>query len=235
LSPDLTKRASYSPGSELYLRLSFQPRVLVNADFPSPLTSAIASSRSADPRDLRVTVRPVRFDDLPSVATVLADSFHPPHHWRALIYPFLRLGIQEDLRTRLLTSSTHYLCLAAIASSGRGGRGERVVGTVEMALSAPRTGLARAYQSTYLSNLAVMPGCRRQGIARQLLRRCEQTTRDWGLDEIYLHVLENNHAARGLYTRCGFHLRRTDGECGAWLFRQPRRLLLGKCLRALAG
>ncbi|ERN40168.1 acetyltransferase [Rubidibacter lacunae KORDI 51-2] len=206
----------------------------MNADFTPSLASQHPTPKAVVRGTLLTAspiVRTALLQDLQGVADVLTNSFHPPHGLRALIHPFLRLGIQEDLRTRLCANGQHYLCLAALVSAvTAGGCTERVVGTVEMSLSVPKNWLARDYQSTYLSNLAVSPEYRRCGIARQLLRRCEQATREWGLNEIYLHVLENNKSARTLYNRCDYHLRRVDVDCASWLMRRPRRLLLGKRL-----
>jgi len=61
-----------------------------------------------------------------------------------------------------------------------------------------------------------------------LLSNCEETAREWGFSEIYLHVLENNHAARQLYYQAGYRLQQVDWNWTGWLFGQPRRLFLRK-------
>nr|WP_242032768.1 GNAT family N-acetyltransferase [Oscillatoria sp. FACHB-1406] len=151
----------------------------------------------------------------------------------AWAYPILKLGIQEDLRGRLQEGSAQYVCFAAVLS--RQGTKDnptlstpKVTGTVELAVrSAIFPGSSRY---AYISNLAVSPFYRRQGIARKLLANCEPAARAWGFREIYLHVLENNDRARKLYTSSGYRLHRIESSLfGAWL-KRPRRLLLRKSL-----
>lgn len=198
--------------------------------FTSPSQSA--PPVSAGPS--RLIIRAAQQQDLHALAEVLTHSFHSQQGWKGLLYPLLKLGIYEDLRSRLKNGSPHFICLVAIAlvPTDQGVR-EEVAGTVEMSLSCPHTWLVGQYQSTYISNLAVSPPYRRQGIARKLLYRCEQKTLEWGFEEIYLHVLEDNEQARQLYTSCGYQRHRTEPSYSAWLFSRPRRLLMGKHLKKL--
>jgi len=108
-----------------------------------------------------------------------------------------------------------------------------LAGTVEMTLrpSYPWR-IYGSSQYPYLSNLAVRPECRRQGVARELLLSCEQIALDWGFQDLYLHVLENNQKARGLYTKLGYRLDQVDSSWGCFLWKQPRQLLLHKRLTA---
>ncbi len=147
------------------------------------------------------------------------------------IYPFLRMGIYEDLRHRLRFASGHYVCLAAIAPFPKAGGQPKasLVGTVEMGL---RSNYWQPYgsQYPYVSNLAVRRECRRQGVAAQLLNTCERMAVDWGFSELYLHVLENNYKARRLYFKLGYRLQQVEGSWTTWLLGQPRRMLLRKPL-----
>lgn len=169
-----------------------------------------------------VTVRQAQIRDLGTAAEVLTRSFHSCQGWGMLMYPVLKLGIYEDIRTRLCSDRAYYACLVATASSGT------IAGTVELCLSSPEGWIPKQYQSTYISNLAVSPSYRRQGIARRLLRSCEQLTVQWGFQNIYLHVLDNNQQAQKLYEQSGYKLCRVEPSLTAWLFNQPKRLLLGK-------
>ena len=169
------------------------------------------------------TVRPARLYDLGGVTEVLTHSFHPAQGLGILMYPFLKLGIYEDIRSRMCSDRAYYTCLVATAvSTGK------VTGTVELGLNVPEGWIPKQYQSTYISNLAVSPHYRRQGIAQRLLRSCEQMTAQWGFQQIYLHVLNNNTAAQKLYTQLGYQRCRLEPSLTAWLFNQPRRVLLGK-------
>ncbi|MGL5063655.1 MAG: GNAT family N-acetyltransferase [Microcoleus sp.] len=175
--------------------------------------------------------------DLTQLADILALSFHSRKGFVEWVYPLLRLGIYEDLKNRLRCRSEHYICLVAeIVSCGSSGGerfatpGEHIAGTVEMALRSRLAWQVPSADYPYLSNLAVHPQYRRLGIAQQLLCSCEQTALQWGFSEIYLHVLENNHAARQLYDRAGYRLEQVDGHWSNWLLGQPRRLFLRKQL-----
>ena len=175
------------------------------------------------------TVRHARTQDLGAVSEVLTHSFHSCQGWGILMYPFLKLGIYEDIRSRLCGDRAHYGCLVATTTS------DKIVGVVELGLSCPEGWIPKQYESTYISNLAVSPNYRRQGIARHLLRSCEKLTSEWGFRSVYLHVLDNNQQAQQLYDQCGYQLKRVEPSLTAWLFQQPRRLLLGKSLSPKIG
>ncbi len=180
-----------------------------------------------DPTQL--LVRTARARDLNSLAEILALSFHPPDGWLSLAYPFLKLGIQEDLRLRLRAGSPHYCCFAAIALPTTAGveSAECVAGTVEIGLRSLRS---RSQQYPYISNLAVSQAYRRQGVARRLLGQCEPLALEWGYQDLYLHVLETNREAKMLYQSCGYQIEQTESTWAAQLLGQPRRLLLRKRL-----
>lgn len=204
--------------------------------FSNPQTSLSGRYLS---RTSQVTIRAVNPSDLHHLTEVLMESFHPPNGFMCWTYPLLKLGIYEDIRSRLNRGSPHYLCLAAISgpkrfanvpspASGLTQPQERLVGTIEMTL---RTlGMGRERQSPYISNLAVCKSYRRQGIARQLLLGCEPTARDWGCRDIYLHVLEDNERAKQLYVSSGYRLHKIESSLATWVFNRPRRLLLHKSL-----
>ncbi|PSO82122.1 MAG: GNAT family N-acetyltransferase [Cyanobacteria bacterium QS_4_48_99] len=202
--------------------------MVVNSCFFS-VTPHSQISNDSTANACQLTIRAADKRDLHRLAQLLSDSFHPPEGLKALLYPFLKLGIHEDLRSRIKSSSPDYICLVAVAPVvTAAGKREEVAGTIEMTLSSSNIWLRGRNRSTYISNLAVHPSYRRQGIARKLLRRCEQTTLEWGFKEISLHVLEDNHQARQLYLSSGYQLRRFEPSCSAWFFQRPRRLLLHK-------
>jgi GNAT superfamily N-acetyltransferase len=170
------------------------------------------------------------------LAEILADSFHSREGMGGWVYPLLRLGIYEDLRSRLNSSSSRYVCLAAVAiASKRPGVGDRLVGTVEISVrSRIPFAIGNSFQYAYLSNLAVDRNCRRQGVAQKLLLNSERIARSWGFEALYLHVLENNRSARRLYFKLGYRLHKVDGGLTCLLLGKPRRLLLVKHLSSSA-
>ena len=189
---------------------------------PSPTPTearAIAAPltvRSADPKDIKHLV------------DLLTFSFHPPQDSSFWLYPLLRLGIYEDLRTRLRSPAPHYRCLvASVPASSESDRAETLVGTAEVTLRSSLIGMPRL---PYISNFAVSPNYRRQGIGRQLLNRCEQVAQAWNCQDLALHVLEDNQPARQLYFNSGFQLHRIEPSWRHWLFNRPRRLYLQKKL-----
>jgi ribosomal protein S18 acetylase RimI-like enzyme len=188
-----------------------------------------------------VVVRSAQSQDLSAMAEVLASSFHEQDGLWGFLYPLLRMGIYEDLRSRLHHPSSRYACLVALRTIDSGqanlhqlmyvpGAGNSPVGTVELSVRS-----TQIWQSggsfVYLSNLAVQPECRRHGIAQQLLEACEQIALGWGYENIYLHVLENNQGARRLYRRSGYQLHEVESNLGAWFLGQPRQLFLRKVLK----
>lgn len=178
-----------------------------------------------------VTIRTAQAQDLTTLAEILADSFHPRTGIIGWAYPMLRLGIYEDLRNRLRSTSPHYVCLVAVAAvSTVDGSREELAGTVEIALRSTPTLQPRGSQYPYISNLAIKKSCRRQGVARQLLLACERTSLEWGFSDLYLHVLENNHQARQLYLKSGYQLRQVEPSYSSWLLGRPKRLFLRKHL-----
>ena len=141
----------------------------------------------------------------------------------------MRLGIYEDLRTRIRSEEKQYVCL--VAFGGDGGREELLVGSVEMGVrSLAPSWLMENFEYAYLSNLAVSPNYRRHGIAEKLLIACEEIALKWGYNDLYLHVLENNDPAKRLYKKVGYNLQDSEWTWGSLLFGQPRKLFLRKTL-----
>lgn len=167
------------------------------------------------------------------MAELLADSFHSQDGIWGWTHPLLRLGIYEDLKNRLRSTSPHHICLVGsveVVNTTSGGND--IVGTVEMALRSPEPWLSQRSRYLYISNLAVRPTERRRGVAQQLLLNCEQSAISWGFPDLYLHVLENNHQARQLYFKLGYRLHQVDSGWNVWLMGRPRQLFLHKHLSA---
>lgn len=176
-------------------------------------------------------IRPASLRDLERLTDVLTASFYSCDSWRQWVYPFIRLGIQEDLKQRLRAQSPRYACLAAVSvlSDGAVKTCEKAIaGTVEASLRQPWPW--QGDRHLYISNLAVDQGFRRQGIATTLLQSCEQVAQRWQLSELRLHVMEDNLAARALYRNAGFSQVQAEDSPASWLGLQARRLLLRKVL-----
>ncbi len=148
-------------------------------------------------------VRVAQRNDVSELATTIVACFYNFPPILSWINPLLKLTISEDLRYRLKNSPLLYCCLVATKNL-------EIAGTVEISLQKPWWSNSCASwwtltaQSPYISNLAVKNIYRRQGIAKKLLTQCEQVCRNWGYQEIRLHVLADNNAAQKLYLSMGY-------------------------------
>lgn len=180
-------------------------------------------------------IRAAQTADLTALAEIVADSFHSPNGPLGWAYPLLRLGIYEEMRNRLRSTSQHHICLVALEEAVRTNiedcsysANNQLAGTVEMSLRSTEPWASDRLRYPYLSNLAVRPTHRRRGVAGQLLLSCERVALDWGFKDLYLHVLENNNPARQLYFKLGYRLHQVDSSWSAWLLGRPRQILLHK-------
>ncbi|WIA21388.1 hypothetical protein OEZ85_000604 [Tetradesmus obliquus] len=88
------------------------------------------------------------------------------------------------------------------------GKSARLVGVVSLSFSAAGRedfcSLAPPADQPYLSNMAVDPKFRRQGIARAMLEACDSAAQGRAQDTIWLHVRQADEAAQQLYTNYGY-------------------------------
>lgn len=165
--------------------------------------------------------------DLTGVAEIITESFHSPNSIWGWAFPLLRLGIYEDLRHRLASRTPHHVCLVAVDTTAAT---DNLVGTVELNVRFGDSFSAAGKSFPYLSNLAVHPKYRRLGAACKLLCECEKVAREWGFEDIYLHVLENNHHARKLYLKAGYRVHKVELYWNAFFIGRSRQILLHKHL-----
>jgi ribosomal protein S18 acetylase RimI-like enzyme len=172
-----------------------------------------------------VIIRPAEIKDIQGVVEVLTTSFYPPTGLLFWFYPLFKLGIYEDLRSRLGVNRPYYVCLVATLAN------DQVIATVEVALR-PASGFSLlGAKYPYISNLAVIPAYRRQGVARKLLIRCEQIAWEWGYQQLSLHVLADNYQAQQLYLAKGYLVEKVDSGLEDWFFNRPQKLLMVKSLK----
>jgi len=58
---------------------------------------------------------------------------------------------------------------------------------------------ARDLETAYVSNLCVTASWRKRGVARAMLRICEDAARAWGYDEVYLHAATRDTPLISMY------------------------------------
>jgi ribosomal protein S18 acetylase RimI-like enzyme len=174
-------------------------------------------------------IRTATSADLLGISQIIAESFHSQKGLWAWAFPLFRLGIYEDFRYRLASMTPYQICLVAVNTNVTAEH--QVLGTVEMNLRFGDgwTNVQKFYP--YLSNLAVHPQHRRYGLASSLLISCEQVCKDWGFEDLYLHVLENNHQARQLYFKLGYRVHGVQSNWNSFLFYSSRQILLHKRLK----
>jgi ribosomal protein S18 acetylase RimI-like enzyme len=180
------------------------------------------------PNSWQLQIRAATYADLPSMSQIIAESFHSQNGLWGWAFPLLRLGIYEDLRHRLASRTPQHVCLVAVDTSMS--KTGQILGTVELGVrfSDPWANVNKCFP--YLSNLAVHPKYRRYGLASRLLINCEQVSQDWGFQDIYLHVLENNHQARQLYFKLGYRVHKVESHWHTFLLNPSRQIFLHKHL-----
>ncbi len=185
---------------------------------------------AANPTFSQFQIRAATPTDLTDVAQIITESFHSQKGIWGWTFPLLRLGIYEDLRHRLTLPTPHHVCLVAVDATNT--KANNLVGTVELSVrfSDSWTQLGKSFP--YLSNLAVHPKYRRHGVASELLMICEKVSQDWGFQDLYLHVLENNYQARQLYFKLGYRVHKLESNWNTYLLRRSRQILLFKHLNA---
>lgn len=185
-------------------------------------------SAAALPASCQFQIRAATAADLTGMAQIIAESFHSQNGLFGWLFPLLRLGIYEDLRHRLASPAPHHVCLVAVDRAADAA--SNLVGTVELGVRFSDSWIQSGKSFPYLSNLAVHPKYRRQGAASGLLTGCEKVALSWGFQDLYLHVLEDNHHAGQLYSKLGYQVHKVESHLDAFFLRRSRQILLHKHL-----
>lgn len=180
------------------------------------------------PSSQHTLVRLAKIDDINDIGDVLTFGFNDFNRLTLWIYPFLKLGVCEDLRSRL-KNEENYACIIAEKQYDGKENDRQIIGTVELSL---RTiyGKNGRKKYPYIANLAVSKKYRRHGVGTQLLLKCEQIAKHWGFNQVYLHVLANNRIGQKLYLHNKYTIERVETDLFSLFVPSKRRLLLGKSL-----
>ncbi len=199
--------------------------------------------------DTSVCLRPATDADAASIAALLGKTFYSQGLWSYCV-PFVQLAIYTDLFLRMQTSSDDtYQCWVAETTARPAAPWfmprRSIVGTIEIALKSCPWGsqaLTVPWQSpmgrtpqipvAYISNLAVEPPYRHQGIGQALLHQCERQTRQWNHSVVYLHVKSENYSALSLYRKLGY---REPSAITLGDTLPPQRTLLAKQVKSKTG
>lgn len=180
------------------------------------MSSLATSQKSSD-----IIIRKATKEDIPKVAEVLTYGFHRLNQWLWWLYPVLKMGIRDDLSQRASSPQNQYCCLIALQEQ------QKIVGTIELAVRTSYHWHGKK-EYVYLSNLAVLPNYRRQGIASALLKKCEEVAVSWGFERLYLHVLAENETGKTVYLRNGYSVKQVDTDLYSLFVVGKRRWLLEK-------
>jgi ribosomal protein S18 acetylase RimI-like enzyme len=175
-------------------------------------------------------IRSAQPKDLNQIVNVLLISFYASLQANQWLYWILRIGIQEDIKVKLKSPAAQYACLVATTSHTDSAQAIAIIGTAEVSQRPCETWQLFPHKRAYLSNLAVSPVHRREGVAQQLLTTCESIALNWGFHRVYLHVMADNEAAQALYVQAGYQLCEVSNPIFSGLGLRPQRLLLSKQL-----
>ena len=178
-------------------------------------------------------IRSAQRQDLSKIVAVLLASFYPTAQATQWLYWLMRVGIQEDIKTRMKPPANQYACLVALrlATHSAQATGD-IVGTAGISQRPCETWKLIPANLSYLSNLAIAPHYRRQGAASQLLQTAESIALSWGFHRTYLHVMANNAAAQALYLQAGYEPCEVSNPNLSGLGNRPQRIKLSKQLHA---
>ncbi len=178
---------------------------------------------------VKVVIRQAKSDDISKIAEVLTYGFHHFNRFTWWLYPLFKMGIAEDLRDRIYKNDPHYRCLIAVQAANTK-ESEKVIGTLELSLKGNYSWTKRK-QYSYISNLAVKEGYRRQGIATKLLQESEKIAQHWGFDSLSLHVLAENKSGLEVYLQNGYVIKQVEIDLYSLFITNKRRLLLEKKIK----
>ena len=133
------------------------------------------------------------YGELSCVADILIDSFYNPS---ALSRHYYYLSELSRLQGNFPYGDVEHSFFVACQKVNQK---EIIVGFVDVD-ARPGTKESDAPRP-YLSDLAVMPGYRRKGIAQLLVSECETEAQLWGKTELHLRVERANNGALDMYEK----------------------------------
>ena len=179
----------------------------VSSSLPSLALSPTKNEAEDDGSESPYFIREAFFGDLGAAARILTDGFYGDSNF--ITYNIERLNTFLSLESTFpqpgsVVGIVHTMLVACRQTDGK------VLGFAEIdgrpakkENEAPRP---------YMCNLAVCPKWRRKGIAKELVRQCEEKALQWGKSEIFLKVREANDAATNMYKDLGYEIQSIKTE-----------------------
>lgn len=151
-------------------------------------------------------IRNAVYSELGEVANILIESFYNPS---PLVRPYLYLSELSRLQGNFpYGNNEHSFFIACLrkdqlSNYNTNDRKETIIGFVDVD-ARPGTKESDAPRP-YLSDLAVLPGYRRKGVAQALIQECETEIKLWKKNELFLRVERKNNGALEMYkTKLGY-------------------------------
>lgn len=149
-------------------------------------------------------VRRAKYKDLREAVGILIDSFYKPS---AVIRPYLFLSELSRLQGNFpydISEHSFFVACTMVTEEGsdKAIKEEKIIGFVDVDTRRGRK-LSDAPRP-YLSDLAVHKEHRRQGVAKLLIKFCEDESIRWGKRKLYLRVEEKNNGALAMYSDLGY-------------------------------
>ncbi|CAM9349345.1 unnamed protein product [Scytosiphon promiscuus] len=209
-------RGSFVPSTNTRQRARRNGGGVISAVRPVAGSRATAGGRRRD-RSWRMAAQleVVTDETIPETAEFFVENF-----WEDEVAPSQKRSLVRELVTdyrRRYGSLMGKRKLESMLLVARGKQGQ-IVGCIAVEVSVcmgERVGVkARGISANaegaelrpILANLAVARSERRKGLAKRLVKQCEDTCKEWGYDEILLLVEENNTRARRLYAKLGYKM-----------------------------
>ena len=154
-----------------------------------------ASLDSVELSSTKHYVRKAKYMELGYVVDILIDAFYNPSDIIE-IRPYLYLSELSRLKGNFPYNEDEHMFFVACTLDDK--NNEKIIGFVDVNISKPRK--ESDAPRPYLSDLAVHLEYRRQGVAKSLIRQCEQQSIAWGRTHLYLRVDEKNDGALLMYS-----------------------------------
>ena len=180
---------------------------------------------------VEVLVRSARIEDINGIGEVLTSSFNQFNSFTLWIYPLLKFNVCEDVRQRWQSDDNYWCIIAEKKNAHSTDCRNKIIGTVELSFKKLH-GFGCRTKMPYIANLAVNESYRRQGIASQLLLKCEQIAKSNGFERVYLHVLAENKMAQKLYSHNGYTIEQVETDLYSLFVPSKRRLLFVKSIQS---
>lgn len=166
----------------------------------------------------RYQVRVAELCELYTVADIRCEAFYGAPR-NANYFAVRRREIFVAMRGRVAQGNQ---CLVVVDGENREEEGGEVVASCDVAFHAGVRGVRMELErkrgsggSIYVSSMAVREGWRGRGLAQRLLGHVDGIVREFGVEQVFLHVEWDNCVAVHVYRKCGFQV--VGGGMPKWL------------------